>query len=61
MLCSVLVHIDQQGKVMNNFCLVSENIIFSNLKVIDFFKKSILVHFQAFKPLRSMGGGVPKP
>ena len=36
MLCSVLLNIDQQIKVIKKFCQVSENIIFS--KMADFSK-----------------------
>ena len=37
-LCSVLVNIDQQKKVINNFYYVSVNIILSNLNFTDIFK-----------------------
>ena len=38
MLCSVLVNIDQQKKVViNKFCYVSENIIVSNLNMTNIF------------------------
>ena len=38
MLCSVPVNIDQQKKVKDKFCEVSENIMFSNL---NFTKKML--------------------
>ena len=68
MLCSVLVNIDQQKKVMINFCYVSENIIFFKFKFdwnFLFIYLLILDHFQAiifflkrgFEPLMSRGWG----
>ena len=33
----VLVNIDQQKKVINNICYVSENSILSNLNLTEFF------------------------
>ena len=49
----MLVNIEQQKKVMKNFCWkVSENIIFSNLNMTDFFLSnflSILNHFQVIE------------
>ena len=67
MLFSELVNIDQQKKVIINFCYVSENTIFSNLNftaISYYFFLSILDHFQTindgFEPLRS-GGRLPRP
>ena len=56
-------YIDQQKKDINNFCLVFENIILSNLNLTEIF----LSNFQAIiflfqKVLNHKGlGGVPRP
>ena len=52
MLCLVLVNIIQLKKVINNFCYVSENIIFSNIKT-ELNKKN-LIHFRTFQAIKNI-------
>ena len=52
MLCLVLVDIIQLKKVINNFCYVSENIIFSNIKT-ELNKKN-LIHFRTFQAIKNL-------